>query len=136
MSKNKGKFRFAYFTNNYEETCHFYETILELHLEHAWNRNDNDKGSLFKAGLGLIEILQLPNDATHKVQGLDYRTPQGAFMVMQIENIDELYLKLKNKGIVFKQDLVDQDWGHRSFSVEDPNGVVLLYIQDPFDTNK
>ena len=133
MEDFKGKFRFAFFTDKYEESCKFYEHLLEFKLEHSWDRNEYDKGSLFKAGWGLVEILKLPSNDIFKVQGLDYRHPQGAFMVIQVNEVDVLYKKYKARDIKFKQELIDQDWGHRSFSVEDPNGVVLLFIQDPFD---
>jgi len=132
MKEREGKFRFAYFTDNYRETCYFYGNTLELKREHSWDRNDHDKGSLFKAGLGLIEILLLPGDEKHKIEGLDYRQPKGAFMVIQVWEIIELFEKYKTKGVTFKQEIVDQSWGHRSFSIEDPNGVVLLFIQDQF----
>lgn len=132
MSEKEGKFRFAYFTDKYDETCDFYASALELKLEHSWDRNENDKGSLFKAGQGLIEVLLLPGGEEHKNEGLDYRVPQGAFMVIQVWNIDELFETFKAKGVLFKQEIVDQPWGHRSFSVVDPNGLVLHFIQDPF----
>ncbi|NNK72278.1 MAG: hypothetical protein HKO94_03705, partial [Flavobacteriaceae bacterium] len=107
---------------------------LGLHLEHSWDRNKNDKGALFRAGFGLIEVLQLPYEDRYKIQGLDYRKPQGAFMVIQVWNIDDLFKKYKAAGVSFKQEIVDQEWGHRTFSIIEPNGVTLLFIQDPFDS--
>ena len=133
MKQKEGKFRFAYFTDKYQETCSFYRNTLELKLEHSWDRNENDKGSLFKAGMGLIEVLKQPGEDQHKIKGLDYRQPQGIFAVIQVWEIDELYEKYKNKGVSFKEEITDQDWGHRSFAVLDPNGVVLFFIQDQFD---
>ena len=134
MSEKEGKFRFAYFTDKYDETCEFYASHLELNLEHSWDRNEDDKGSLFKAGLGFIEVLQHPGEKKHQNEGLDYRVPQGAFMGIQVWDIDELFDKYKTKGGPFKQEIADQTWGHRSFSVLEPNGVVLHFIQDPFDS--
>jgi uncharacterized glyoxalase superfamily protein PhnB len=133
MEQREGKFRFAYFTDKYKETCSFYRDTLQLKREHSWDRNEDDKGSLFKAGLGLIEVMQLPGDEQHKVQGLDYRKPQGVFMVIQVWEIDDLYEKYKKKGVCFKEELKDQSWGHRSFAITDPNGVVLFFIEDQFD---
>ena len=134
MKENEGKFRFTYFTDKYEETCSFYKSKLGFNLEHSWDRTEHDKGALFKAGVGLVEILHLPNDEEKRNEGLDYRVPQGVFMVIQVWNIDKLFNKYKAMGVSFKQEIVDQAWGHRSFSVLDPNGVVLLFIQDQFDT--
>lgn len=46
MSENEGKFRFAYFTDKYDETCDFCKNKLGLDLEHSWNRNEHDKGTV------------------------------------------------------------------------------------------
>ena len=62
----------------------------------------------------------------HKHAGLDYRSPQGTFAVIQVWEIDELFLRLKSIGVPFEQEITDQPWGHRSFSVIEPNGLVLL----------
>ncbi|MCX2718033.1 VOC family protein [Lentiprolixibacter aurantiacus] len=133
MAKKEGKFRFAYFTDKYQETCGFYRDTLELKLEHSWDRSEDDKGSLFKAGMGLIEVLKRPGNEQQKVKDLDYRHPQGAFMVVQVWEIDELFKKYKKKRVPFKEEIKDQAWGHRSFAVLDPNGVVLFFIEDQFD---
>ena len=133
MTEKDGTFRFAYFTDKYQETRDFYRNTLEFELQHSWDRHENDKGAVFKAGVGLIEILHHPINDEHKVLGLDYRTAQGAFMVIQVWNVDALFKKFKTKGIPFKQDIVDQEWGHRSFSILEPNGLVLFFFEEQFD---
>ena len=79
-------------------------------------------------------MLQFPKEEQYKIKGLDYRVPQGVFSVIQVWNIDALFKKYKTAGVLFKQEIVDQAWGHRSFSVLDPNGIVLLFIQDQYTT--
>ena len=130
--KKEGAFRFTYFTWKYEETCRFYKDKLGFGLEHAWDRNDHDKGALFKAGQGLIEVLLFPDNEEYKYAGLDYRNPQGVFMCVQVWNIDELFNKYKAAGLPFKQEITDQSWGHRSFSVFEPNGLILFFFQEQF----
>lgn len=132
MEEKKGKFRFTYFTDKYEETCRFYANKLGFNLEHSWDINKEDKGSLFSTGEGLIEIMHRPNDKVEKIPGLDYRVPQGVFMCIQVWNVDTLYKKLKSLDIPFKQDIVNQSWGHRSFSIIEPNGLVLFFYQEQF----
>lgn len=132
MTNQEGKFRFTYFTNKYEETLAFYEQKLGFDLEHSWDRNDHDKGALFKAGAGLIEVLLLPDAEEDRYPGLDYRPPQGAFMCIQVWNIDELHERYKSIGVPFQQEVTDQTWGHRSFSVLEPNGLVLFFFQEQF----
>lgn len=133
MDTNNGKFRFSYFTDSYEETCSFYKSTLGFDLEHSWDRKEHDKGALFKAGIGLIEVLLFPKEEEHRYEGLDYRMPQGVFMCIQVWNIDELFKKYKELGVLFKQEIVDQSWGHRSFSILEPNGLVLFFFQEQFD---
>ena len=130
--KNQGQFRFTYFTNNYIDTIAFYEKKLGFNLEHFWDRNLNDKGSLFNAGNGFIEVLKLPNKSKDQNIGLDYRTPKGVFMCIQVWNIDELFDKYKSVGLSFKQEITNQSWGHRSFSILEPNGLVLFFFQEQF----
>ncbi|MFV1884631.1 MAG: VOC family protein [Balneola sp.] len=132
MNKLNGAFRFTYFTKKYAETRTFFESNLGFSLEHSWDRNEDDKGALYKVGNGLIEILQTPNSEEHKVAGLDYRHPQGAFMCIQVWEIDQLFEKYKINGIPFKQELTNQSWGHRSFSVIEPNGLVLFFFEEQF----
>lgn len=127
MNNILNEFRFAYFTNKYKETCDFYAETLGFKLLFSWDRDGGDKGAVFKAGGGKVEILQLPgNEEELQNAGIDYRAPQGAFMVIQVNNVDALYTNYKAKGLNFKQHLTNQSWGHRSFSITDPNGVVLF----------
>lgn len=132
MKNNKGAFRFTYFTDRYNETYSFYQNKLGFKLEHSWDRNEYDKGALFKAGLGLIEILFKPNDEEHRNAGLDYRVPQGVFMCIQVWNIDELFNMYKEIDVPFKQEVTNQSWGHRSFSILEPNGLVLFFFEEQF----
>lgn len=126
-----GQFRFTYFTEKYTETFSFYKKQLQLRLMHSWDRNEQDKGALFRAGTGLVEILKRPTDGKTN-EGLDYRTPQGVFMCIQVWNIDELFAKYQEANIPFKQTLTCQTWGHKSFSVIEPNGLVLFFFQENF----
>ncbi len=128
--KNEGAFRFTYCTDKYDETWKFYEDKLGFKLEHSWDRTDHDKGALFKAGAGLIEILLRPNEEEHRYPGVDYRTPQGAFMCIQVWDVDERFEQYKSAGVPFKQEIADQPWGHRGFYVVEPNGLVLFFFQE------
>jgi uncharacterized glyoxalase superfamily protein PhnB len=124
-----GTFRFAYFTPEYETTVSFYRDTMQFPIAESWNRNDNDKGTLVQAGSGLIEVLARPNggDSDHF---FDERPPQGAFMVVQVEDAQGAFLRAKQNGAPIKQPLIEQSWGHRSFCVREPNGLVLYCYED------
>lgn len=132
MTSPEGAFRFTYFTEKYKETCDFYEHQLVFELEHSWDRSDHDKGALFKAESGLIEILHFSDSAAHHNAGLDYRKPQGVFMCIQSFAIDKLFDQYKTRQIAFQQEITDQPWGHRTFSVLEPNGLVLYFFEERF----
>lgn len=51
-------------------------------------------------------------------------------LVIETLNIETIFSKYKKKDINFKQDLTIQDWGHKSFSINDPNGVVLFFFEN------
>jgi uncharacterized glyoxalase superfamily protein PhnB len=53
-------------------------------------------------------------------------------MAIQVWDIDHLFKKFKTSGIHFKQEVTDQPWGHRSFSVLEPNGLILFFFQEQF----
>ncbi len=130
MIQKAGIFRFTYFTTKYAETFDFYENKLGFALVHSWNRSEDDKGALFKMGQGVVEILQRPENPEYA--GLDYREPQGVFTGIQVWNIDELFTFYKANGLPFIQEIIDQPWGHRSFYIQEPNGLVLGFYQEQF----
>ena len=59
-----GQFRFAYFTPLYDVTIAFYRDGLDLPVIEAWDRSPEDRGTLFGAASGLIEVLVLPAGST------------------------------------------------------------------------
>lgn len=128
MSNGK-EFRFAYFTSRYDETVCFYRDGLKLSLINHWDRGPDDKGSVFAAAAGSIEVLARPNKGTVSHM-LDDRAPQGAFMVIEVENVEEKYKRAVRHHLPIAQVLMDQPWGHRNFCVTEPNGLVLYFFQE------
>ena len=85
----------------------------------SWNRNPDDRGTLFGAASGIIEVLALPqsSELSHL---FDPRPPQGAFMVIAVEDVTQQYLRAVDKGLPITQTLTNQEWGHRSFCMTEP----------------
>ncbi|MHB1305002.1 MAG: VOC family protein [Acidiphilium sp.] len=119
-----GQFRFAYFTSRYEATVAFYREGLELPVISGWDRAPDDRGTLFGAASGMIEVLALPSD-DQSDHLFDPRPPQGAFMVVEVDRVDEWYRRAVRKGLPIQQELEDRSWGHRSFCIREPNGLTL-----------
>lgn len=40
-----------------------------------------------------------------------------------MEEVDEIYQQLKNKGVAIEIEIRDEPWGDRHFAIVDPNGV-------------
>lgn len=78
---------------------------------------------------GIIEVVVLPksNEPSHL---WDNRPPQGAFIVIEAEDVDQEYRRAVQKGLPIKQKLTDQEWGHRSFSLTEPNGLTLYFFKE------
>ena len=120
---SKGQFRFSYFTADYESTVAFYRDGLELPMLESWDRNPDDRGTLFAAASGTVEVLTLPRGESSHLW--DDRPPQGVFMVIEVDDVEGEYRRSVEKGLPIKQKLTDQKWGHRSFCLLEPNGLTL-----------
>ncbi len=122
------QFRFGYFTRNYEATVAFYRDGLGLTILEEWDRNPDDRGTLVSAASGVIEVVALPHGQSDHLW--DDRPPQGAFMAIEVEDVASLYHRVIEKGFLIQEELQDQEWGHRSFCVREPNGLTLYFFSE------
>jgi catechol 2,3-dioxygenase-like lactoylglutathione lyase family enzyme len=119
-----GQFRFTYFTREYEATVAFYRDGMALPVVGSWDRGSEDRGTLFGAASGVIEVLTRPtNDEAEPL--FDPRPPQGAFMVIEVDNVEEAYRRALANGLPIQKKLSWQSWGHHSFCVREPNGLTV-----------
>jgi catechol 2,3-dioxygenase-like lactoylglutathione lyase family enzyme len=121
------EFRFTYFTSDYETTVEFYRDGLELPIRDSWDRGGEDRGTNFVASSGLIEVLQRPT-ADDAEPLFDPRPPQGAFMVIEVDDVEGSYRRVVEKGIPVQKELSRQSWGHNSFCVKEPNGLTIYFF--------
>jgi catechol 2,3-dioxygenase-like lactoylglutathione lyase family enzyme len=126
---NKGQFRFAYFTPEYDATVAFYRDDLELFVLESWDRGPEDRGTLFEAASGVIEVLLRPENQTSS-HLWDDRRPQGAFMVIEVADVERAYERAAAKRLSIQQELTTHPWGHRSFCVREPNGLTLYLFSE------
>jgi catechol 2,3-dioxygenase-like lactoylglutathione lyase family enzyme len=123
------QFRFAYFTPAYEATIAFYRDGLEFPIVESWDRAPEDRGTLFQAAAGIIEVLIWPSSGVSK-HLWDERPPQGAFMVIEVEDVDSTYKRVRQKGLPVSHEITEQAWGHRTFCVREPNGLTLYLFSE------
>ena len=53
----------------------------------------------------------------------------GMYLTIEVENVDNLYMEIKKKGIEIKIELRDETWGDRHFAIVDPNGVGIDLVK-------
>ena len=76
---------------------------------------------MFQAACGIIEVLALP-------PGEEYTPPRGMEVAYEVDDVDEWYRRVREKGLLIRGELADKPWGHRTFSLTDPDGIkVILY---------
>jgi catechol 2,3-dioxygenase-like lactoylglutathione lyase family enzyme len=119
------EFRFVYFTPRYEETIAFLRDSLGLPVAQAWEALDSDdhRGTVFAAGSGFIEVME--NEAL--ARGPSDTASGGPFAAVEVEDVDALHARVTAKGVPLHYPLADKPWGHRGFSVRDPNGVEIAF---------
>jgi catechol 2,3-dioxygenase-like lactoylglutathione lyase family enzyme len=125
----KGQFRFSYFTPEYDATVRFYRDDLQLVVLESWDRSTDDRGTLFAAASGIIEVL-LRSENQASSHRWDDRPPQGAFMVIEVPDVERTYQRAAQRRLSIQQQLTIQPWGHRSFCLREPNGLILYLFTE------
>ena len=115
------EFRIVFRARDYDATVGFYRDGLELQIDHSWDRGPGQRGTVFGAASGLIEVLELAESAS-------FAPATGLEIGYEVNAVDEWYDRIKAKGIPIRGDIADKPWGHRTFSLTDPCGIkVIVY---------
>ncbi len=48
---------------------------------------------------------------------------KGVYLTIEVENVDEWYEKMQQKGIKIHIAMREEPWGDKHFAIQDPNGV-------------
>jgi catechol 2,3-dioxygenase-like lactoylglutathione lyase family enzyme len=116
-------FVFQFSPSDYARSVQFYKDWLGLELIRDWNRA-TDKGTLLSAGHGAVVELVNPPDG----QRYDGPAPANARLLFEVESADAEFDRLSQHPITVVEPPTDRTWGHRSFRLRDPDGVlVTLY---------
>ena len=71
----------------------------------------------------------LPN---HPTQQPFFHKPflgQGMYLTIEVDNVDEIYNRLKENGVEIEVEIRDEPWGDRHFAIEDPNGIGIDIVR-------
>lgn len=114
------QFRLLMTASDYDESVTFYRDTMGLKVFRSWDR-PTGRGSVFHIGPGLIEIVT--GEGGHSSPGFS-----GA--VVAVADVQAAYAELASRG-ANPTEPVTAPWGHRMFTVVAPDGLELLYIEEP-----
>ena len=121
----QGQFRWMFVAEDYQASVAFYRDGLGLPIDHDWDFGPNDRGTVFLAGSGMVEVLGgLPGQA--------YVRPQGPWMSIQVADVDAFFERVKKHGLKVVEEPKTYPWGQRIMKVEDPDGT-LIWLFTPVE---
>ena len=118
MTLPTGQFRIVFSPKDFESSAAFYRQGLALPIDHEWDYGGGDRGIVFLAAGGMIELLGL-------APGAQYVQPQGVSVLVQVDSADRWYSLAKERGLKVLQEPTTFPWGHRVVRLEDPDGLVV-----------
>ncbi|NRB84928.1 MAG: VOC family protein [Winogradskyella sp.] len=106
-------------TEKLQETKKFYTEILDFGVSF-----ENEFYILLHTPDQSAEISFLqPNHPSQKPIFQSEFNGKGVYLTIEVENVDEVYKQLKEKGIQMVIEIRDEPWGDRHFAIKDPNGI-------------
>jgi len=94
--------------------------------------------SFYESVLGLQKKVQWPTYAVFDLCGIMLGFEPGGErgvkkgwpdIYLQVDNVDEAYRELKDKGVTFVTEPKDQSWGARTAKFTDPDGNMFILVQ-------
>jgi uncharacterized glyoxalase superfamily protein PhnB len=80
--------------------------------------------------LGWVMTLASPSNPTAQVTLMshDKSAPVVPDMSVEVDDVDAVYVAMRQSGAEIVHPLQDEEWGVRRFFVRDPNGVVVNVV--------
>lgn len=54
---------------------------------------------------------------------------EGLYLTIEVDDVDKVYLEIKEKGVKIAIELRDEPWGDRHFAITDPNGIGIDIVR-------
>lgn len=113
-------------TRHFDKMMHFYCDVLEMRSINSWKRADS-VGALLSPGKAMgqmvIEILD------HKGHAPSRSKPANVDLSLEVRDVTAWHDRLRKQRIAIVDKLSDKPWGHRAFTVEDPDGMRVTIYQ-------
>jgi uncharacterized glyoxalase superfamily protein PhnB len=113
-------------TVNFDTMCRFYGDALGMTVVDAWETSDS-RGSVF-APVGAVsnatvEVLELGDVC---VEGV---APVNVVLTLFVDDAQVTHDELRDAGVSVARGLEDTPWGHRSFGIDDPDGLRIWIVE-------
>lgn len=121
------EFRFAFFAKDFDAAVGFYHETLGLPLIGGWDRAGGRGALLSVPGTGaVVEIFGAPDGSVYDGP-LPSTAIQLSIRLGSISEVDAWYSQLASAAVETTGPPEDKPWGHRSFTVIDPDGIHLHF---------
>ena len=112
-------------TEKLAETKAFYQTYLDFGVTF-----ENEFYLLMHTPNKQAELsFLLPGHATQNPLFHPRFAGEGVFLTIEVEEVDQWYDQLKEKGATIVIDIRDEPWGDRHFAIQDPNGIGIDIVK-------
>lgn len=131
QTTNKMKLNAGIITKKLKETKKFYTEVLDFGVSF-----ENEFYLLLHTPDQSTEISFLqPNHPSQKPIFQSAFSGKGVYLTIEVENVDEVYKQLKDKGVEMEIEIRDEPWGDRHFAIKDPNeiGIDIVTYTKPED---
>lgn len=119
QTTNKMKLNAGIITEKLQETKKFYTEVFNFGVSF-----ENEFYLLLHTPNNSAEISFLqPNHPSQKPIFQSAFSGKGVYLTIEVENVDEVYKELKDKGVQIEIEIRDESWGDRHFAIKDPNGI-------------
>jgi uncharacterized glyoxalase superfamily protein PhnB len=114
-------------TEHFNAMSRFYGELLGMSIVEAWDRPDG-RGAVFApddSACGVhIEVLDMLG-AT--VTG---SSPANIVLSLFVADVQAVHDEVMRNGAMVARGLEDTPWGHRSFGLDDPDGLRIWIVED------
>ena len=106
----------------------FYRDAMGMTIIDEWDRSARDRGAvLAPAGdvaNATIEVLTLGDIA---VEGV---APANVVLTLFVDDAQTAVQQMRAAGVAITREVEDTPWGHRSFGVDDPDGLRIWIVEE------
>lgn len=114
------EFRVAFSADDYDATVSFFRDTMGLEVLRSFE--EGGRGTILCAADGQIEVFAAEDRGANP--GVS-----GAMLAWEVEDADAAHASLVSRGATPHDEPTMKPWGHRSFSLDGPDGWMITLYQ-------